>query len=194
MPLAELFLVFAQYAWYVVEFGNLPAQRLVDVDVTRGAGNPLLTAQDMCNAHQVIVDDVRQVIGGQSIGFEYDEIVDVGVVESDITMQLVMHDGLALKRDGETYRRPDARRLVLGALLRRQVSAVAIIARGPFLRLLRLAHLLQSLRRAVAVVGMARLDQLIGVVQVKRFALRLVVGAIGATNDRSLIIIHAQPF
>ena len=41
----------------------LPTQGFVDLHMARRAGDPLLAAQDMGNPHQMVIDDMRQVIG-----------------------------------------------------------------------------------------------------------------------------------
>ena len=48
--------------------GIFPTEGTVEHDVQRSTGQPLLAANDMGNLHQVVVDDIRQVIGRQFVG------------------------------------------------------------------------------------------------------------------------------
>ncbi len=45
--------------------------------------NPLLTADDMSDLHQVIVDHIGQMVGGQSIRFKQDLRIHHAPVELD---------------------------------------------------------------------------------------------------------------
>ena len=48
--------------------GVRPSERAIEEHVERGRGQPFLTADDMTDLHQVVIDDVSQVVGGQVIG------------------------------------------------------------------------------------------------------------------------------
>ena len=69
---------------------------MVDQDVQRRAGDPLLGADDMGDGHEVVVDDVRQVIGRKPIGLQQHGIVQIGVLEDDRAAQLILDDRLPL--------------------------------------------------------------------------------------------------
>ena len=64
------------------EAGALPAEGLVEQDVLGGGGDPLLGADDVGDLHEVVVDDVGEVVGGEAVGLEQDLVVDVRVVEA----------------------------------------------------------------------------------------------------------------
>ncbi len=67
---------------HVPEAGALPAEGLVEEDVLGGGGDPLFGADDVGDAHEVVVDDVGEVVGGEAVGLHEDLVVDVGVVEA----------------------------------------------------------------------------------------------------------------
>ena len=61
----------------------------------------------MGNAHEVVVHDVRQVIGWQPIGLQQHGIVQIGVLEDHRAAQLILDDRLPLQR----RRQPHDKRL-----------------------------------------------------------------------------------
>ncbi len=71
------------------EARELPAEGIVEQDVFRGGGDPLFGADDVGDLHEVIVDDVGEVIGGEAVGLHEDLIVDVGVLEGDVSAEFV---------------------------------------------------------------------------------------------------------
>src|SRR5579859_10764 len=123
MPFAEFLFILAQYVRYMIDQRRLPSQCIPYVDVTRRAGNPLLGAQEMGNLHQMIVNDMREMVGWESIRLENNEIIDVGILEGDVAVQLVMHNRFTVDGHGKAHRPGDARGIVGGAFLRAQVAA-----------------------------------------------------------------------
>ena len=71
------------------EAGDLPAEGFVEQDVLGGGGDPLFGADDVGDVHEVIVDDVGEVVGGKAVGLHEDLVVDVGVLEGDVAAELV---------------------------------------------------------------------------------------------------------
>ena len=53
---------------HVPEARLLPPEGLVEEDVFRGRGDPFLGADDVGDAHEVVVDDVGEVVGGKAVG------------------------------------------------------------------------------------------------------------------------------
>ena len=51
----------------------------------------------MGDAHQVVVDDVGEVVGGQSVGLDEDLVVQVGVVHGDVPIHRVPEGGGSLR-------------------------------------------------------------------------------------------------
>ena len=76
-----------------------PAEGLIEQDVLGGGGDPLFGADDVGDAHEMVVDDVGEVVGGEAVGLHEDLIVDVIVVEGDVAAQLVAKGGGGVLRD-----------------------------------------------------------------------------------------------
>ena len=73
--------------------GQRPAEGLVEQDVLGGGGDPFLGADHVGDVHEVVVDDVGEVVGGEAVGLEEDLVVDVGVVEGDVAAEFVAEGG-----------------------------------------------------------------------------------------------------
>src|SRR5712691_1285844 len=147
----------------------------------------------MRNVHQMIIDKMSEMIGSQAIRFEYNHVVLICILERQVAVQFIMHNRHAVEGHSEAYR-PGQTRLVIGRTLRgAQVATVTVIAWGKFLGLLLLAHLGKPFCCAKTAIGMTRFDQLMGVLLVKRLALRLVVWPVGTANYGTLINIHTKP-
>jgi len=82
----------------------LPAEGVVEEDVLGGGADPLLGADDVGDVHEVVVDDVGEMVGGEAVGLHEDLVVDVVVVETDVAAELVFkfgEGGVATLRDFE---------------------------------------------------------------------------------------------
>src|SRR5579863_10182298 len=111
----------------------------------------------------MIVDKVCQMVGGKAVSLENNHIVKISVLEDHIAMQNIVYNGFALKRHSKAHGPCHACGLVRGTLLRSEIATMAVIAGWQFLRLLCPAHLIQPLRGAITAIGMARLNQLVGI-------------------------------
>ncbi len=78
---------------HVPEARELPAEGVVEQDVLGRGGDPLFGADDVGDVHEVVVDDVGEVIGGEAVGLHQDLVVDVGVLEGDVAAQFVAEGG-----------------------------------------------------------------------------------------------------
>jgi hypothetical protein len=58
--------------------------------------DPLLAADHVRDTHQVVIDDVGQVIGRHAVGLEQDLRIDHAPVELDLPAQQVMDTAAAL--------------------------------------------------------------------------------------------------
>ncbi len=101
LALGDLALVGVAEKRHVPEAGALPTEGLVEKDVLGGGGDPLFGADDVGDAHEVIVDDVGEVVGGEAIGLEQDLIVDVVVIEGDVAAEFVAEGGTGVLGDAE---------------------------------------------------------------------------------------------
>ena len=66
------------------EARKIPAEGFVEEDVLGGGGDPFFGADDVGDVHEVVIDDVGEVIGGEAVGLHEDLVVDVVVRELDI--------------------------------------------------------------------------------------------------------------
>ena len=105
----------------------------------------------MGDAHVVVIDYHREIVGGGAVAAQDDEVVQVLVLEHDIALHLVIDHRFAFPRGLETDGGRNARRGLLGIAV---APAAVIDGRAPF-RLRLLAHSLELGGGAVAAVGMA---------------------------------------
>ena len=84
--------------------------RLIDLRLARGIGQVIVAADDMGDAHVVVVDHDRQIIGRRAVAAQDDEIVEVLVGEDDAALHPVLDHRLALARRLEADRGHDAGR------------------------------------------------------------------------------------
>src|SRR5438445_264425 len=77
----------------------------------------------------MVIHDTGQVIEGKTIRLEDDSVIDVAILKSDISVNLVMHNSLALQRHGNAHHVLEASRLVRRTLLFSQVTAMPVVSR-----------------------------------------------------------------
>ena len=76
--------------------GTLPAERLVDLRLAGGVGQMVVAADDVGDAHVVVVDDDGEHVGRRAVGAQQDEVVEILVLPHDPALHLVLDDRLAL--------------------------------------------------------------------------------------------------
>ena len=140
----------------------------------------------MGDLHVVVVHNRGQVIGGEAVALEQHVVVEQGVLEGDFAAQLVVDDGLALRRHGEADD-------VLDAGADAESAAAALSAARPLGLLPRFAQRVQALRGAVAAVGLALVEQPIGRLDVERQPLGLAVGAVRPADVGAFIPVQTEP-
>ena len=167
--------------------GLLPAERIVQQVVLRRRGQILAAADDMGNAHQVVVHDVRKVVGRHTVGLDQNLVVQLLDIDLDMTVDNIVKARHAALGDLLADDIRLARGQLGGNFLGGQVAAVAVVV-GHFARsALGLVHFVQALLGAEAVVGLARLDKLLGVLLEHTHALALHVGADGTAHVGALV-------
>ena len=146
----------------------------------------------MGDAHEVVVDDVGKVIGGQAVGLDEHVVVQRVARGFDMAVERVVKAGRAGEGDVLT---DDIRLAALHAaqgLLLGNVQAVLVIlpllaaGRG------RVAPGLELLLGTKARIGGTALHQLHGIGQVDATPLGLDVGAVVAAHIRALVIFQAS--
>src|SRR6266567_79132 len=75
----------------------------------------------------MVIHDTGQVIEGKTIRLEDDSVIDVAILKSDISVNLVMHNSLALQRHSNAHHVLEASRLVRRTLLFSQVTAMPVV-------------------------------------------------------------------
>ena len=165
-----------------------PAEGLVEQVVLGCGGEVLVAAHDVGDAHQVIVDDVGEVVGRQAVCLDEHVVIQRVAVHLDVAVDDVVKARLALGgdvlADDVGLAGSDARLDLFLA----QVQAVLVILEGLALGLRLGALLIQALLGAEAIVRAALFDQLLRVGQVQVLALGLNVRAAGAADVRAFVV------
>ncbi len=164
VPLGELRAVGPMDQRDVRHDRHAPAERVVDLGLPRGIGEVIVAADDVGDAHVVVVDDHGEHVGRRAVGAQQHEIVEVLVLPDHAALHLVLDRGLA----GERRLEPDDR-LDPGRRLRRVAVAPApVVELGAALAARLLPHLLELVRRRVAAVGAAGRQQFLDDLAVAR--------------------------
>ncbi|MDZ7726993.1 MAG: hypothetical protein U5Q44_01670 [Dehalococcoidia bacterium] len=72
------------------------AEGLGELDVLRDAGEPLFAAEHVADLHQMVVVRRGQVIGGEAVRLERNEVVLETVLEGDLAADGIVERGVAL--------------------------------------------------------------------------------------------------
>ena len=78
---------------------DLPAEGFVEQVILRRGGEIFAAADDVRDAHQVVVDDVGEVVGGQAVGLQENLILHLLVLDRNVAEGGVVERGAALVRD-----------------------------------------------------------------------------------------------
>ena len=175
-----------------------PAEGPVEQDVQRGRGQPLFTANHVRDEHQVIVDDIGQVVGGQVVGrFVEHLVVENRRVDGHFAANEVVDHYIFARFDFEPHH-------ILGAVGNQSVNLLlahrervahlhagrgVVLEVGDFL-----AFGFQFGRSIEGDIGFAGFEQLVYIFAVDLFPLRLPVGTVVAAVAYPLVKVNAQPF
>ena len=75
-----------------------PAHRADDRQLAEGVVEMVVAADDVGDAHVMVVDHHRQHVGRRAVGAQQDEIVELGVLDRDPALDQVVDHRLALAR------------------------------------------------------------------------------------------------
>ena len=167
--------------------GDLPAEGLIQQVVLGGGGKIFVAADDVGDAHGVVVHHVGKVVGGHPVPLDEDLIIQRAAIDGHIAVHLIVEGHGPLGRHLLPDDIGNSRRQLFGYFLLGKVAAVAVIAGRNAGGLLHLAHLLQPLLIAEAVVGVAAFHQLFGVCLKHIHPLALDIGAHGSADIGTLI-------
>ncbi len=167
-------------------------ERLVEQHLLRRVRDVVVAADDVGDAHVDVVDDDRQVVGRVAVRPQHDEVLDHRVVELDPPVHHVVVRGGAgrhAKADGARRAGGFARGDVVG----REIHARAVVRPGLPGGFRGLALRFDVVGIAVAVVGVARRDQLFSRRAVAVEPLGLEVRPVGAADFRPFVPVEAEP-
>ncbi len=175
-----------------------PAERLVKEDMQGGRGEPFLSADDMADLHQMVIDDVGQMVGGEVVGALVQHLVvkDAGA-DGDLSADEVVDLHVAARLDEETDNigcalGDEAVDLLAG---HRQGVAHRHAGRRVILEVGSLgAGLFKFLRCVECDVGFPRVKQVFDVSAIDVAALALLVRAVCATLAHPFVNPDSEPF
>jgi hypothetical protein len=148
---------------------NVPAQRLIDLHLPRRIGEMIVAANDMGDAHVVIVDHHGQHIGWVAVRAQQYEIVELLIGEGHFALHLVVDDRLAFLFGAQADHRLDAGR----RLARIAVAPAPVIAHRPAGEPRLVAHRLQFVLARIAIIGAPGRDEALGDLAMARRAREL---------------------
>src|SRR5580698_2717238 len=114
------------------EARNLPAEGFVEQDVLGRGGDPLFGAYDIGDAHEMVIDYVGEVVGGEAVRLHQYLIVDVAVLEGDVAAKLITEGGGVAGRHLHADDVWAAFGEVLVDLCLRKLAVGSVVARGEF--------------------------------------------------------------
>ena len=135
-----------------------PAERLEDLRLPRRVGEVVVAADDMGDAHVMVVDHDGEIVGRRAVAAQDHEVVEILVGKDHAALHAVLDHRLAVARRLEANRRLDPRR----RLGRIAMPPGAVISRRAALGASALAHGLKLFRARVAAIGIALRKQLLG--------------------------------
>src|SRR3989339_1137526 len=68
------------------ELGHVPAKGLVEHYMLWCRWYPFFGANDMANPHQMVVNHIGQMIGGETVCFQQDLVIDFNIIISHILL------------------------------------------------------------------------------------------------------------
>ena len=102
--------------------GTSQPMALVDLHLAGGVGEVVDAADDVGDAHVVVVDDDGVVVDRRAVAAQDDHVVEVGVLPHDPALHPVLDDGFAVERRLQADHRLDAGGASLGSRSRQRPS------------------------------------------------------------------------
>lgn len=144
------------------EFWLFPAKCAVQENVFWCGWKPFLASDDVCDFHEVVVDDIREMICWESVGFHENLVVDDFSVELDSTadqifkFQCFVWDALA---DYVWFAGGDS----LAGFFRRDFAAFAIVHCRLLVLFLSVAKFVEAFLCTETIICRAFLDEFVSV-------------------------------
>src|SRR6516225_3294087 len=152
------------------EFRDLPVERTIDLRLSKRVVEVIITADHMGDRHIVVVDHDGEIVSRAAVGPQNDQIVEFAIRDRDIALYVISDRCRALLWCLQPYDRRYPGRRFCGIA----VAPRPVIAHRPPLSAGLLAHCLQFSRRAIAIVGATRSEELLHDLGVPRGASRLI--------------------
>ena len=115
----------------------------------------VVAANDVSNAHIVIVDHNRVHVGWIAIGTQDDEVIEIGIGKCHVPLNNIGDNGGAITWCFD----PDGRSHTFRSVCRIAVAPPSIVERASALSASLFAHLFQFLGGGIATIGLAEPDQ-----------------------------------
>ena len=171
---------------------DLPAQGGIQIVVPGRGGQVFHAAHDVGDAHEVIVDNVGEIIGGHAVLFDEDHVIHgLCIFEGHIAEDYIAVAGFAIGRGVHADRPGDAGCLLRRDLFRREMQAVLVIFPGTAGGFHSGTALLDLLLGAEAVIGMAGLYKLLRIGEISGLALGLDIGTAGTADIGAFVPVQA---
>ena len=193
MALRQRRVIGAEHEREMREARRPEAERPIEQDLARRVRDVILAADHVRHLHQRIVDHDREVVLRAAVGADDDRIADDVGVEGHVAADEILERHVDVLGHAEADDGALAGVETAPGLIRRQVAAGAVVHRRTAGGEIRAAIVLELLRRAEAVVGLAAGEQLVGVRGVEVQPLRLAVGAGRAADVGPLVPLEAEP-
>ena len=193
LAFGKLFVVFVQDAGKVNVGGHVPAKGLVQVHVFGRGGQPFFPADDVGDAHEVVVHDDGHVVGGEAVAFHKDLIVHFVGVDGDLAPGFVHKADVFVVGELKPHHVFFAVCDSLLGFFQGDGAAEAVVAGHLAFDFLAFAQIVQAFFGTEAVVGVARFQQLIHVFFVDVQSLGLDVGA-AVPFFRDFSVFHHDAF
>ena len=175
----------------------LPAKGLIQHDVQRCRRQPLLTTDDVRDFHQVVVNDIGQMVGRQLISTLVEHLVVADVaLDAHLTTNEVVDQNLltGLHLEAHHILMAGSHQLLYFLFGKRQRVAHLTAGVAVVLEILNLLTLLLQLFRGVeGNIGLAGIQQLLHVLLIDVAALALTVGTLVASEGNAFVELDAQP-
>ena len=161
---------------------NIPSQSFVQHNLAERIGQMVVTADNMVDAHIVVVNNNRKHIRRRTVRTNQNHIVQLVVRNANFALNQIVKNGFAFARSFDSDNGLDAFR----RFGRIAVAPTAVITNGLARRLLFFAHLSQFFRRTITIIRFTLFQQLMSNFHMTRSSGKLKYG-FG-------IPIYAQPF
>ena len=164
--------------------GDVPAETLVEKIVLRGTRKILAAADNVRDAHEMVVHHVRKVVGRKSVALDQHLIVKIGVRRGDVAEDLVMERRFALVGD---LLADDPRHTGVETALHllRGKLAAGVVLTGEVAGILLGLGLV-----AEAVIGVTALHKALGVREIRVAPLGLDVGTDRTADVGTLVVVE----